>query len=245
MPTTKTGTLRRLRGLQRRGHVPLHAWPSEMTTNAFGLPLLPNSCSSFSTRSQPPADAFFDVGVPGRSGSRAETANARRDDRGRRTASSDPWSAAPAAPRAARTAPAPRDRPSSSAPRQTSAGTDRSTPAVGPHVGDVHRRRCVLQDDDVGAGPARRRDPRLRLGDGDDAQAAATSTDSQNASRRRSYSARGPAATRAATSRRDVGAPRTTRQHQSTSSAAGIASSHSSTGVANRNVSSVTFGITP
>ena len=46
--------------------LPLHAWPSEMTTNAFGLPLLPNSSSSFSTSRRPQRMPFLDVGVPGR-----------------------------------------------------------------------------------------------------------------------------------------------------------------------------------
>ena len=57
----------------------------------------------------------------------------------------------------------------------------RAAPAVRAHVGDVHRRRRVLQDDDVGAGLARRaRSRACGLASATMHSAAATSTASQN-----------------------------------------------------------------
>ena len=57
---------------------------------------------------------------------------------------------------------------------------DRAPPPIGSNVSDVHRRRCVLQDDHIGAGAPGPATPRLRRGNGDDDERrAATRAHSQ------------------------------------------------------------------
>ena len=208
MPATCTGILCARASCIAVATVPLHAWPSEITRNALGLPLLPNTSSSFSTSRSPQRMPFLDVGVPRRRVLEAERRAIAEviDEEEQRVGILRQPDLRCGELREQR------QRHAVALPAQGlgegAQELHRAAPAIRADVGDIHRRRRVLQDDDVGAGLAERGDARLRPRDRGDAEAgreqharperqianrAETLTHRQHAPRRQAAHIRAPA----------------------------------------------------
>ena len=129
-PTTKTGTSLVRASLQRARHLAAPRLAVGDQHERLRVRRLAVQLGVLLDQPHAPRDAELDVGVPAWCRPRGGTAIPARGDRGRRRTCSDPWSAAPAARRCARTAPSRCGRPSTPAIRRARAGTA-STAASG------------------------------------------------------------------------------------------------------------------